>query len=154
MTPPRPAIAVWLPRLLGVLIVAGSLAGIGWQSWQLRQDFRLPTIGRLQPPPAPTEPGRLDNLFSSVQASVAASTAIEGLQLQACLVADVANQSRALIQIPGSGTLNLQVGDSLHDGLVLESVSHDQVSLRQGSILHILELNQADQNGTTDNPLP
>lgn len=143
-----PHLPSWLPRLLAVAIVAGSMASVGWQAWQLRQDFRLPTIGKLQAPAAPATPGSLGNLFASRQVSAPpGSTSIEGLQLQASLVADVASQSRALILVPGSGTLNLQVGDTLHEDMVLESVSADQVSLRQGSILHILELGSADLGG-------
>lgn len=143
-----PHLPSWLPRLLAVAIVAGSMASVGWQAWQLRQDFRLPTIGKLQAPAAPAAPGSLGNLFASRQVNAPpGSTSIEGLQLQASLVADVASQSRALILVPGSGTLNLQVGDTLHEDMVLESVSADQVSLRQGSILHILELGSADLGG-------
>lgn len=136
-----PRIPAWLPRLLAVAIIAGSVASVGWQAWQLRQDFRLPTIGKLQAPAAPAAPGSLANLFTPRQASAPpGSTSIEGLQLQASLVADVPSQSRALVLVPGSGTLNLQVGDALHDGMVLESVSAGQISLRQGSLLHVLEL--------------
>ena len=144
MTAFAPRIPAWLPRLLAVAIVAGSVASIGWQSWQLRQDFRLPAIPGLQTITTPAAPGSLDNLFASRQASVRlGTTAIQGLQLQASLVADVPSQSRALVLVPGNGTLNLQVGDALHDDMVLESVSADQISLRQGSLLHILELGPA-----------
>lgn len=156
MTAFAPRIPAWLPRLLAVAIIAGSVASVGWQAWQLRQDFRLPTIGKLQPPAAPAAPGSLANLFTPRQASAPpGSTSIEGLQLQASLVADVASQSRALILVPGSGTLNLQVGDTLYEDMVLESVNADQVSLRQGNILHVLELGPANPGeNTTEGLLP
>lgn len=144
MTAFTPRLPAWLPRLLAVAVVAGSVASVGWQAWQLRQDFRLPAIPGLQAPPAPATPGSLGNRFASRQVSARpGNTSLQGLQLQASLVADVPCQSRALVLVPGSGTLNLQVGDTLHDDLVLESVSADQISLRQGSNLHILELDPA-----------
>lgn len=144
-----------LPRWLAAAIVAASVGVLGWQAWQLRQDFRVPAMPRLQAPAAPAAPGSLDNLFPRQQGSdPVVGNGLDGLQLQACLVADVGSQSRALIQVAGSGTLNLRVGDSLHDGLVLESVSHDQISLRQGSTLHILELDPADLGQAADSPLP
>lgn len=146
----------WLPRLLAVAIVAGSVASIGWQALQLRQDFRLPAIGKWQAPAAPAAPGSLANLFTPRQPSAPpGSTSIEGLQLQASLVADVASQSRALILVPGSGTLNLQVGDMLHDDLIVESVRADHVTLRQGDSLHMLMLDTPGlDNATAGNPLP
>ena len=152
----HPHIPTWLPRLLAVAIVAGSIGSIGWQAWQLRHDFRLPAIPELQAPPAPAAPGSLGNLFAARQVSAAPGNhTIEGLQLQASLVADVASQSRALILVPGSGTLNLQVGETLYADLVLESVSADQVSLRQGSIVHLLELGPANPGaGIAEDLLP
>ena len=156
MTPSTPRIPTWLPRLLAVAVIAGSIGSIGRQAWHLRQDFRLPALPRLQAPAAPAAPGSLGNLFATHQVSVPSGGAsIEGLQLQASLVADVASQSRALILVPGSGTLNLQVGDTLYEDMVLESVNADQVSLRQGNILHLLELGPANLGeNTTEGFLP
>ena len=156
MTPSTPRIPTWLPRLLAVAVIAGSIGGIGWQAWHLRQDFRLPALPTLQAPAAPAAPGSLGNLFATRQVSVPSGGAsIAGLQLQASLVADVASQSRALILVPGSGTLNLQVGDWLHDDLVVESVSADHVTLRQGASLHLLMLDTPGlDNATADTALP
>lgn len=133
--------AAWAPRLLAATCLLASIGLVGWQAWPLRDDFRLPQMPKLPTTTAAVPAGALENLFPAPRAdSTVGAASTDGLLLQACLVAGVATQSRALIHLPGSGTLNLKVGDMLHDGLVLESVGADQVTLRQGDSLHTLLL--------------
>lgn len=137
--------SVLTSRTAAACLLLAGVALLAWQGRQLQQQVRWPA---LQPPditaPAPVAPPALSRLLPapSATSTAIAPEALGPMQLQASLVADDPQYSRALLQLPGQGTLNLQQGEQVLPGVVLEHILPDHVVLRAGDAEQVLWLRQ------------
>lgn len=141
-----PMLSLLKSRGAAACVLLAGVALLSWQGRQLQQQVRWPSLQLPdQTTPASAPLPALPKLLPapSAAAAVIAVDSLGPMQLQASLMADDPQRSRALIQLPDQGSVNLQTGEELLPGVFLQHVNTDHVVLRAGHVEQILWLRGA-----------